>query len=311
MSRVPTPRPFRFGAVNLAADGPEALREKSRSVEDAGFSTFLLADHLSEMLPPLVTLGYLASVTSRIRLGTFVLNNDLRHPVLVARAAAAVDFLSGGRFELGMGAGHMKAEYLQVGIDFAEPSVRTDRLIEAVEIVSSLLEGKTVEFDGVHFRVHGHRVNPEPIQKPRPPILLGGYGRRLLTAAARRVEIIGLAGIRHDREGRVVSAGMTRQAAAERVAWIRQAAPDRFGEIELNALLQVVSPIDPDSDLSRLEAMLGLSADDIRQSPYILLGSTDAMVEQLEERRERLGITYFSVFDRDWPAIRPVLNRLS
>src|SRR5947209_8314387 len=135
-----------------------------------------LAEHLSEMLPPLVTLGYLASVTSRIRLGTFVLNNDLRHPVLVARAAAAVDFLSGGRFELGMGAGHMKAEYVQVGIDFAEPSVRTDRLIEAVEIVSSLLEGKTVEFDGAHFHVHGSRVHPEPIQKPRPPILVGGYG---------------------------------------------------------------------------------------------------------------------------------------
>ena len=306
-----SPKPFRFGVIVSAGGSARDLREKALAIEDAGFSVLLMADHLLEMLPPLVTLAYIAAVTSRIRLGTFVINNDFRHPALLARDAAALDLVSEGRFELGLGAGHMKVEYDQIGIAFDEPRARTDRLIESMRIVSELLEGKTVDHTGSHYRVLGHKSYPPPVQRPRPPLLVGGYGRRLLTAAAATADIIGLAGITHDAEGRVVTTGMSEESTRLRLDWIRQAAPERAAGLELNALVQVVTPAGKNDDLSQVESSLGLPAATIRRSPYVLLGSPDAMAEQLLERREQLGLSYLSVFERDWRTLAPVLSRLS
>src|SRR5438874_2498285 len=145
-------KPFRFGVNLRVASSRREWHDKARKVEGLGFSSLLLPDHLTELIAPFPALVSAAEATTRLQLGTNVLNNDLRHPVLVAREAAAVDLLSGGRFELGLGAGSIKSEYDEAGFSFDPGSVRVERLAEAVRIIRKLLEGDEVTFSGRQYR---------------------------------------------------------------------------------------------------------------------------------------------------------------
>src|SRR4029077_10136364 len=140
-----------------------------------------------------------AEATTHLRVGTNVLNNDLRHPVLVAREAATADLLTDGRFQLGLGAGSIRSEYEQAGLKFDRGAIRVERLAEAVAIIKGLLRGDEVTFEGQHYRVTGHRIAPLPVQKPHPPILIGGHGPRLLSLAAREADMVGFSGITFQR----------------------------------------------------------------------------------------------------------------
>jgi probable F420-dependent oxidoreductase len=241
-SAAPTSQhPFRFGVNLRAADSHGAWAEKARRVEDLGYSTLLVPDHLAELLPPLPALVAAAGATSTIRIGTFVLNNDFRHPVLLARDAATLDLLSDGRFELGIGAGHMRSEYTEAGLSFDPAPVRFERLGESVQILRSLLAGETTSFDGRHYRVTEHRIYPLPVQQPRPPILIGGNGPRILTLAAQAADIVGLTGLGFPKGATQVDvSGFKPASVDERIALIRSAAGARFDRIELNALVQRV-----------------------------------------------------------------------
>src|SRR5262249_56643189 len=188
-------RPFRFGVSAREAESAAAWIEQARRAEQLGYSSFLLADHLVSIPSPFTALAVASAATSQIRVGPFVLNNDLRHPVIVAREAATLDMLSGGRLELGLGAGHMRSEYEEAGIPYDPAGVRVQRLEESVTIVKALLAGEQVTFEGAHYRINGHRGWPPPTQRPRPPVLIGGNGRRLLSPAAREAVIVGLAGV--------------------------------------------------------------------------------------------------------------------
>jgi probable F420-dependent oxidoreductase len=305
-------REFRFGLSVRDAGSRAAWQDRARQAEALGFSTLVVPDHLVEALPPLVPLVSAADATERLRVGTFVLNNDFRHPVLVAREAAAVDLLSDGRLELGLGAGHMASEYREAGLRFDPASTRVQRLGEAVRIVRALLGGEAVTFEGRHYQVRGHSIHPRPVQRPTPPILIGGNGRQLLTLAAREADIVGFVGFSHRAGGADFDFdGFTDRGTAQRIALVREAAGERFERIELNGLLQRVVVTDrPGAAAEELAAEIGISVEDVLSSPYLLLGTVDSMVDTLRERRERLGISYWVTFERALDAMAPIIARL-
>jgi probable F420-dependent oxidoreductase len=304
--------PFRFGVSVRRAESRGDWREKARRAEALGYSVFLVPDHLADIMPPWVALAVAAETAPTMRVGTFVLNNDLRHPALVAREAAALDLLTDGRLELGLGAGHMEAEYDQIGLPFDPSEVRVERLGEAVAIVKRLLAGEEVAFTGVHYRLAGHRVSPTPAQRPRPPLLLGGNSRRLLELAGREADIVSFLGFSHRAGGREFDFGAFGKAGtAARIDVVREAAAGRFGDMELNAVVQRVVVTD---SARRAAAELaddaGLSVDEVLDSPYLLVGSVDAIADGLRARHERHGFTYWVVPEGVMDAFAPVIARV-
>src|SRR6266849_5623065 len=177
-------KPFRIGVNVLSAGSRAEWADKARKLEDLGYYALTVPDHLADLLAPLPALVSAAAATTSLRVGTNVLNNDFRHPVLVAREAATVDLLTDGRLQLGLGAGHMQSEYDQAGLRFDAGGIRVERLAEAVTIIKGLLTGAPVTFAGRHYQVTDHQIHPLPVQRPHPPLLIGGNGRRLLTLAA-------------------------------------------------------------------------------------------------------------------------------
>jgi probable F420-dependent oxidoreductase len=306
-------RPFRFGVSVRYAGSRKEWQDKARRAESLGYSTFLVPDHVADILPPIAALMSAADATTTLRVGTFVLNNDLRHPVLVAREAAAIDLLSDGRFELGLGAGHMASEYRALGLQFDENRTRAERLAETVAIVKPLLAGEEVTCTGAHYRVTEHRIHPLPAQKPRPPLLIGGNSRSVLTLAAREADIVSFLGFSHRRGGTAFdSSAFTHSGTKGRVAIVREAAGERFAGLELNAVVQRVAVTDRRRAVAEEIARdNGLSADDALASPYLLLGSVDEIAEALIEDRERHGFSYIAVFEPALDSFAPVVERLS
>jgi probable F420-dependent oxidoreductase len=308
-------KPFRFG-VNLAHAGSRTeWREIALKVEALGYDTLTVPDHLTDFIAPMPALVSAAEATTRLRVGTNVLNNDLRHPVLVAREAATVDLLTDGRLQLGLGAGSIESEYDAVGLSFDPGATRVDRLAEAVIIIKGLLGGEEVSFTGHHYRVTGHTIAPLPLQKPHPPVLIGGNGRNLLTLAAREADIVGLSGISFRQGGAAPPdlSGWRVAAIDERLGLMREAAGDRFPQLELNALVQrvVVTENRRSATEELTRRWTQLSADEILASPYVLIGTVDQIVEDLQARRERWGISYYVVQEPFIDAFAPVVAGLA
>jgi probable F420-dependent oxidoreductase len=306
-------RPFRFG-VNARTAGPAAAWiALARRLEELGYATVNLPDHLTDRAAPLTALAAAAAATTRLRVGTLVLNNDFRHPVLLAREAATLDWLSDGRLELGLGAGYVKAEYDEAGLRFDRGGVRVERLAEAVAIVTGLLAGDTVTFTGRHYEVTKHTIFPRPAQRPRPPILIGGNGPQLLTLAAREADIVGLSGITFTQGGvgRDFS-GFRAAGVDERLRLVREVAGVRHERLELSALIQrVIVTTDRRGTAAELARRWSeLSVDEILESPFVLLGTTNEIVDQLVARRLRWGISYYVVFDDAVDAFAPIVDRL-
>ena len=307
-------RPFRFGVSVWSADSRAAWVELARKAEALGYSTFLIPDHLQQIFPPLVPLVSAADATSTLRVGTFVLNNDFRHPVLLAREAAAIDLLSDGRLELGIGAGHMRSEYEEAGLPFDPAPVRIERLAEAVQIVKAMLADGIASHAGRHYQVTEHRVYPAPVQKPRPPILIGGNGPRLLTLAAQEADIVGFTGLGFPRGATTVDVtGFAPSSVDQRVHLVREAAGQRFDQLELNALVQrlVVTEDRRQAADEIVDRWPDLSVEDVLGSPYLMLGTVDQIVEALQAQRERWGFSYYVVREPMMEAFAPVVARLA
>ena len=233
-------RPFRFGVIVYQAKSKDEWVAKSQRAENLGYSTFLVPDHLEDQLAAVPALVAAAEATSSIRLGSSVFDNDFRHPVMLAKEAATIDLLSGGRFELGIGAGWAQSEYEQAGISFDAGSTRVSRLEEALHIIKGLFAEEPLNFSGKYYTVTNLEGFPKPIQRPNPPIFVGGGGKRILSIAAREANIIGF-GPRTRADGSGLDAPDATSGATERkVAWVRQAAGERFNELELNAIVFTV-----------------------------------------------------------------------
>jgi probable F420-dependent oxidoreductase len=287
-----SPRSFRFGLQVMAARSRRAWQDQARQAEDLGFATIVVPDHIGDgHFSPMVALGSMADVTSSLRVGTFVLNNDFRHPPLLAREAAVVDLLSDGRLELGLGAGHAEPENLELGLAFDPDATRVARLEESVRMLRRLFDGETVTASGPHYVVRDHRLFPYR----RPTLLVGGNGDRVLRLAADCADIVGLTGL-----GRTLPVGQrpamdwAPEQIDAKIATVRAAAGPRLDHLELNALVQHVEiTADRRARIGAIADRLGADPEVMLTAPYLLVGSVEEIVEQLHRARDRWGFTYF------------------
>jgi len=297
-----TRRPFRFGVVAAAARSADEWVSKARRVESLGYATLVMPDNLRYTLAPLPALAVAAAATTSLRIGTYVLANDLRHPVMLAKDVATLDVLSGGRVELGVGAGRPDSadENHMLGLPFDSGAVRVARLAESLAVLKALLSGQRPASSGHYYPSASEAdVSPLPLQQPRIPILVAGAGRQMLSLAAREADIIGF-GLPPD---------ASEAAVDERIGWVREAAGERFPEIEFNVNLMAVADKVPYHVAQRMH----LSAQDLAQrgSVAAIVGTTEQMCDQLLARRERLGFSYILVSDELMEAFAPVVERLS
>jgi len=317
-SRAVTPatpaavRPFRFSLQAREAPSRRAWVELARRAEGSGFSMLCTADHLDANLSPLAALVTAAEATTQPRVGVLVLNNDLRHPALLAREAATIDLLTEGRLELGLGAGHARAEYERAGLRFDPAAVRVARLGESVEVLRRLLDGETLSFTGVHYRVTGERCHPRPAQD-HLPLLVGGAGRRVLGIAARWADSVGFTGLGHSADGGLAPSGFAPAAVDGQVGLVRDQAGGRLADLEFQALVQAVVVGDrPRLAAGDLAAGSGaLTPDDVLASPYLLVGTVAGLVDKLLEARERWGFSHYTVRPDAIEALAPVIGRLA
>lgn len=309
-------RPFRFGVSVHGNKSREEWIEIARQAEDLGYSTLLIPDHLGEQLSPIPALLAAADATSTLRVGSLVFDNDFRHPVMLAKEAATLDVLSGGRLELGLGAGWMKPEYEQAGIPFERPGVRIEKMHEAVQIIKGLFADGPVNFAGQHYTITEMEGFPKPVQRPHPPVHIGGGGQRLLSIAAQEADIVGfIPRARPDGKGQEMM-DATPEALEQKITWVREAAGARFADLELGVLVaQVITTEDREQAAqfiaSTLAAGYDVSIEMILQAPYLLLGTIDQICEDLLARRERYGISYINVFEQSLEVLAPVIERLA
>lgn len=280
--------------------------------EELGFDIVVAADHVGPGWAPMPTLAAIAAVTDRIRLGTLVLNNDMRNPVQLAWEASTIDRLSGGRFELGLGAGHTPAEYDATGVTRSAPADRKRRLAESVEIIRELLDGKLVDHEGEHYRIG--RAGIDRADQQRLPILVGGNGAALLAHAGRHADVVGLQGLGRTREdGHTHEVRWSTQHLDEQIEQVRVGAGVRFDDIEFNAMVQVVQITDDrEAALAKVvDRVEGLTMDDAASTPYLLIGSVDEIVLHMTTCNERWGISYFAVrvLDDFAPVLRALRTR--
>jgi probable F420-dependent oxidoreductase len=303
--------PFRFAVQQGSAPSGEAWAELARRAESIGYDVLVMPDHLGHQLSPFAALATAAAATTRLRVGVFVFANDYRHPLILAREAATLDFLSGGRFEMGLGAGWMTGDYRQLGMTYDPAPRRIDRLEEAIPLIKRLLTGETVTERGEHYQLDQASVGVEPVQKPRPPLAIGGGGPRMLKLAAREAEIVGLVP-GFDAHGRIRVREATETATAEKIALIREAAGERFERLEINMWLGDAGLVGGgNSLLGSVTAAVRWAPTAIYGSPYVLYGTLRSTREQLLRRRDRLGISYYTVPSRAMESMAPLVEALS
>lgn len=302
--------PFRFGVRTTGARSRETWVARAQRAEELGYDTFLMPDHLIPGLSPVPAITAAAMATTRLRVGVHVFDNDYRNPVLFAREMATLDVLSRGRLELGMGAGWMQSDYRQLGMSYDPPKVRIDRLVEAISIVKRLFAGETVDFAGVHYRVHGARLSPAPVQQPHPPLVIGGGGPRMMRIAGREADIVSFIP-QMSRKGRPDIREATLGATAAKVERLRAAAGARFDKLELTAWVGHVNVAEARSPVGAVGAGVEALVTRLVDTPYVLAGTRAGIREQLLRYRDRLGITYWTIPIDAMEPFAPVVAQLA
>jgi probable F420-dependent oxidoreductase len=302
---------MRFGISAPGFGDAGQLVERAQWAEAAGFSTFAVSDHLNAA-SPFVTLQAVAGATRRLRLGTLVVNNDLRHPAVLAQDAATVDRLSGGRLELGVGAGWALSEYRRAGIAYDAPRTRVERLRETVLALRALFSGEPVTTDGPHVRLREHVVAPAPAQGAALPLLVGGNGDRVLALAAEHADIVSFTGFSPDREGVNLRTHFSRAGLADRVAHVRRHAVGRPSVPELNVLLQQLTITDDREYLAHVIAQRHhTSIVDVLSCPFLAIGTVEEICWQLQRLTGDFGISYVTVFNQHADDTAVVMSALA
>ncbi|MDQ4039525.1 MAG: TIGR03621 family F420-dependent LLM class oxidoreductase [Actinomycetota bacterium] len=309
--------PFRFLAQARAIATGRELAETARRAESIGIDVLVLPDHLLGQLAPIPAMATIAAATERLRIAAFVLNNDLRHPAVLAQDLASLDVLSEGRLEIAIGAGWNQPEYTAIGLPFDPTQVRQARLREAIAVLKGCFATGPFSFSGTHYTITDYDAAPKPTQQPHPPFFIGGGGRATLTLAAQEAQIVGLAprilpGVRVDPRS------LTLAATAEKVGWVREAAGDRFADLEIN-IYPSVSPIivtenpwpEVESLARRMSTSTGIaiSPEELLDSPHIFLGSIEGLTEKFLRLREEHGISSIMIGDGD--ELAPIVGRLT
>jgi probable F420-dependent oxidoreductase len=252
------------------------------------------------------------SATTHLKVGTLVFANDYKHPAVLAKEVATLDVLSRGRVEFGIGAGWMNTDYEQSGIPHDRAGVRIDRLAESLEICKAIFAGDTVDFTGEHYDVTGYQGHPKPVQTPHPPILIGGGGKRIVTLAAQHADIVGInPKIASGKVDTPTAQNGAADRTDEKIAWVREAAGDRYGDLELNMLVfAVVVTDDAQGTMEMLAPMFGLDPAEVADYPLAWIGTEDEIVESLQARRERWDVSYLVVQQDAMEATAPIVARL-
>ncbi|HET6820435.1 MAG TPA: TIGR03621 family F420-dependent LLM class oxidoreductase [Candidatus Limnocylindria bacterium] len=310
-------KPFRFlGGASEPMPARE-FAERIRRAEAAGFDTIVFPDHIVPQLAPVPAMAMVATLSDRLRVAPFVINQDLRHPAVLGHDLATVDLLSDGRLDVAIGAGWNKPEYDTTGIPYDPPGVRVSRLAEAVAVLKGYFGDEPFSFTGEHYSITDLDGAPKPVQRPHPPFMIGGGGRRVLQLAAREAQIVSLAP-RAGRDGRGENDSMSWAATVEKIGWVREAAGERFDALQLNIYPSRVAPRITDDVSGALHeaadeilARSGERPDEamLRESPHIWIGSLDELTEKAHRLREELGITSLMLGEVD--ELAPLVGRLA
>ncbi|MHB1584730.1 MAG: TIGR03621 family F420-dependent LLM class oxidoreductase [Acidimicrobiales bacterium] len=301
---------FRFGLQTSMAPTMTAWRDRARRAEELGYSALYIPDHFDAQFGPLVAATVAAEATDTLHVGTLVLNNDLRNPVVLAKEIATLALAAEGRVEVGLGAGWLRSDYEELGLDYERPGARIDRLAESLTILKALWAAGEATLDGSHYRVRGARCDPLPATPPR--LLVGGGSRRVLTLAAKQADIVGVNTSQASGErGSPVAERSTVDHYDRCLGWVRQAAGDRFDSLELQIAAFVVMTVANRRAAQRTAALLGFPGEDNLERPVLLIGTVEEMCERLIERRERWGFSNVVVPDEAIETFAPVVSRLA
>ncbi len=313
-------KPFRFGIINEQMKAKDEWIAHVQRAETLGYATFLLRDHFvpdffGDQFAPLVALAVAASRTTRLRLGTLVIDNDYRHPVLLAKEAATLDLLSGGRFELGLGAGWLRTEYEQAGMTFDSNGVRVSRLEEAIQVINRLFANAPCDFEGQYYQVHGINGFPKPAQRPRPPLLIGAGQKRMLMLAGREANIVGM--LTTSVASGTLSDDPTERLAesvAQKIAWVREGAGSRFDQLELSLVPSLLLCQDRYARAEQFIAERGwqeITPEQVLAMPSVFIGTLDEITADMQARREQYGFSYFVIADEQMEIAAPLVARLT
>ena len=312
-------RPFQFMVGVREVVDRSTLVEQARLAESVGYTHLCIHDHLTPQLAVIPTLTAVAMATERLRLCPLVLNNDLRHPAVLAQELATLDVLSEGRVDVGIGAGWNEPEYAAIGLQYDRPKVRIERMAEAITVLRGLFSDAPFSHAGRYYTITQMDGQPKPVQRPHPPFLVGGTREHVLRLAAREADIVGL-DLRQDRAS-LPDAFPARMDV--RVGWVRDEAGERFGSLDLN-VLRILGPLAVTGNAraaaaevaSSHEARTGLAIDpeDVLESPYSMIGTVPGLVDKLRRGRERWGINSFLagwLDDAELAAFSPVVEALA
>jgi probable F420-dependent oxidoreductase len=309
---------LRFGLISEQMRDLTRWLASAQRAEELGFATFLLRDHFiadafGPQFAPVPALMTIANRTTSLRIGSLVFDNDYRHPVLLAQETATLDLLSGGRFELGVGAGWLRDEYERAGMPFDAPGTRVSRLEEALGVVKGLFSDEPFTFTGEYYQIAGLQSFPQPAQRPHPPLLIGAGSKRMLELAGREADIVNI--LPRALPAGAISEDFTERLEAtieQKIALIRQAAGARFTGIELSLFATIRLTGDPTRAAERLikeRGWQGVSVDDVMAMPAVFLGPVERVVELMVERRKRYGVSYYIIADEEMEAVAPVVQR--
>ena len=306
-------RPFRFGVQASSAKTRAEWVDLALRTEGQGYSCLTMPDHYDDQMAPVPALMTAANVTTTLRVGALVWDNDYKHPAVLAKELATMDVLSDGRLELGIGAGWMISDYEQMGIPYDSAKIRIDRFVEGIKVIKGAMAQGPFSFSGEHYTITGYNGTPKPIQAPCPPILIGGGGKRVLSIAAREADIIGInatmsAGV----VGPDAISTMTAAAVDEKVDIVRVAAGARLADIEMNVRAFLVNITDDAAGAAAgIAAMMGVEQKMVEETPFALVGPPSKLIEDLIARRERWGFSYIIVGAEDIDSFAPVVSALN
>ena len=306
------PRPFRFAVQSSSAPDVAAWRERARRAEALGYSTLYVPDHFGDQWAPIVGLTVAAEATETLNVGALVWDNDYRHPVVLAKEVATLDLVSGGRVEFGLGAGWMRSDYDESGIPYDPPGTRIERMAEGLAVMKALWSQERADFAGEHYALSGAQGLPRPVQRPHPRVVIGGGGKKVLSIAAQEADVVGFnASLAAGVVGPEVAATATAEAFDQRVAWVREAAGERFDSLELQCLAFVAMVVPNREEMfAALAPGFAMTPEVAAEVPIVLAGTVEQICDTLVERRERYGFSYWVVHD-EYEDFAPVVERLA
>ena len=307
-------RKFRFGVQTGGATSAREWQEKVSKIEALGYSTMFMPDHFIDTpFAPMVGIAMAAEATESLRVGTLVLGNDYKHPAVVAKEFATLDVLSDGRVEAGIGAGWMRVDYEALGFRYDSHGTRIERLEEAIAIFKGAWGPRPFSLNGRHYRITDYDGIPKPVQQPRPPILVGGGGPKLLRLAGREADIVGInPNLRAGEINRDAAQDTLASRTKQKIEWVREGAGDRFDDLELQIRYFVAAITDDRHGLAEAMApAVGMEPHEALESGVAVVGTVDECCDILVRRREEWGVSYIVLGDDQFEAFAPVVDRLT